>query len=191
MHGVREERRAVDRLDLLRGALRSPSSASPFVAHRRRRRSRSGPPSGARRSSRSMRVAFAPSSQTIGSASSAVFARHQVSATTATVVSFTFTTRRTPGMPAIFASSKLTSLPPNTGQCLDRGVQHAGQLDVDRVDLAAVELVGGVEPLQRLAGDLPVLRILELDALRIGRRQLGRGGGDLAVAGRAARRRRA
>ena len=46
-----------------------------------------------------------PSSHTIGSASSAVFARHQVSATTATPVSFTFTTLRTPGMPAIFASS--------------------------------------------------------------------------------------
>jgi hypothetical protein len=39
---------------------------------------------------------------------------------------------------------------------LDRGIQHAGQLDVDRVDLAAVELVGGVEPLHGLAGDLPV-----------------------------------
>ena len=49
--------------------------------------------------------ALAPSSQTIGRASSAVFARHQVSATTATPVSFTFTTLRKPGMPAIFASS--------------------------------------------------------------------------------------
>ncbi len=47
----------------------------------------------------------APSSQTIGSASSAVLACHQVSATTATALSFTFTTLRTPGMPAIFASS--------------------------------------------------------------------------------------
>ena len=44
-------------------------------------------------------------------------ARHQVSATTATAESFTFTARFTPGMPAIFASSKLTSLPPNTGDC--------------------------------------------------------------------------
>ena len=47
----------------------------------------------------------APSSQTIGRASSADFARHHVSATTAMPVSFTFTTLRTPGMPAIFASS--------------------------------------------------------------------------------------
>ena len=50
-------------------------------------------------------VAFAPSSQTIGSASSAVLACHQVSATTATAVSFTFTTFLTPGIPAILASS--------------------------------------------------------------------------------------
>ncbi len=68
---------------------------------------------------------------------------------------------------------------------LDGDVQHAGQLDVDRINLAAVELVGGIEPLHRLAGDLPVPRIFELDALRVGLRQLGRGGGDLAVAGRA------
>jgi hypothetical protein len=30
---------------------------------------------------------------------------------------------------------------------LDGGAQHAGQLDVDGIGLAAVELVGGVEPL--------------------------------------------
>ena len=64
----------------------------------------------------------------------------------------------------------------------------SGQLDVDRVDQAAVELLGGVEPLHRLAGDLPVVRILELDALRVGRRQLRRRGRDLAVARRAVRR---
>ena len=45
------------------------------------------------------------SSQTIGSAFSAFWARHQVSATTATPVSLTFTTFFTPGIPAIFASS--------------------------------------------------------------------------------------
>ena len=72
---------------------------------------------------------------------------------------------------------------------LDRGAQHARQLEVDRVDLAAVELVGGVEPLQRLAGDGPVLRVLELDGLRIGRRHLGRCRRDLAVAGLALARR--
>ena len=49
--------------------------------------------------------AFGPSSHTIGSASSAVLARHQVSATTATAVSFTRTTLRTPGSPEIFDSS--------------------------------------------------------------------------------------
>ena len=48
-------------------------------------------------------VAFGPSSQTIGNASSAFFARHQVSATTATAVSFTRTTFLTPGMPRILA----------------------------------------------------------------------------------------
>ncbi len=49
---------------------------------------------------------------------------------------------------------------------LDRGVQHARQLQVEAVDLLAGHLVGGVEPLQRLAGDLPVLRVLELGLLR-------------------------
>ena len=48
---------------------------------------------------------FGPSSQTIGSASSAFLARHQVSATTATAVSLTRTTFFTPGMPAILLSS--------------------------------------------------------------------------------------
>src|SRR5207237_10230292 len=67
------------------------------------------------------------------------------------------------------------------GTRLDRRVQHARQLDVDRIDLGAVELVGGVQPLHRPAGDLPVLRVLERDALGIRRRQLGRGGGDLAI----------
>ncbi len=47
----------------------------------------------------------APSSHSMGSASSAVFARHQVSATTATALSFTFTTPRTPGILATLASS--------------------------------------------------------------------------------------
>ena len=52
-------------------------------------------------------VAPLPSSQMIGSASSAVLARHQVSATTATPVSFTRTTFLTPGKPATLLSSKL------------------------------------------------------------------------------------
>ena len=57
-------------------------------------------------------LAFSPSSQTIGSASSAVFACHQVSATTATAVSFTRTTLRTPGILATLDSSTLLILPP-------------------------------------------------------------------------------
>ncbi|MGY3465799.1 hypothetical protein ACVW0I_002670 [Bradyrhizobium sp. LM6.11] len=62
---------------------------------------------------------------------------------------------------------------------LDRGVQHARQLDVDAVDHGAGGLLGGVEPLHALADQLPVLGVLQLD---VGRwRQLGRGLGDLAV----------
>src|SRR5205823_12350026 len=66
-----------------------------------------------------------------------------------------------------------------------RGVQHARQLEVDRIDLGAVELVSGVEPLHRLAGDLPFLRVPELDALGVRRGQPGRRAGDPAVGGRA------
>ncbi len=69
------------------------------------------------------------------------------------------------------------------GGSLDRSVQHAGQLDVRAIDLLAVELVDRVEPLHRLAGDGPVLRILEGDVLR--RLDLRRRLGHLAV-GRAA-----
>ena len=65
----------------------------------------------------------------------------------------------------------------------DRGVEHARQLDVDRVDLAAVELGRGIKPLHRLAGDRPVLRVLELDALRIRRRELGGCRSDAPVGG--------
>ena len=63
-------------------------------------------------------LAFGPSSQTMGSASSAVLACHHVSATTATAESPTGTTCRTPGMPLTLAASKLFTLPPNTGQSL-------------------------------------------------------------------------
>src|SRR5205085_11908244 len=73
------------------------------------------------------------------------------------------------------------------GRLHDRGVEHAGQLDVDGVDLLACELFDGVEALHALAGDLPVLRVLQLDVLGIGRRQLGRSGSYLAVGDRAAR----
>ena len=52
--------------------------------------------------------AFGPSSQTIGNASSATLARHQLSATTATVVLSTLTTRFTPRIFSTLPSSKLT-----------------------------------------------------------------------------------
>jgi hypothetical protein len=67
---------------------------------------------------------------------------------------------------------------------LDRGAQHVRQLDVDGKNLAAVELVGGIEPFHRLAGDLPVFRIFEPDALGIRRLELGGGGSELAIAQR-------
>ena len=63
-------------------------------------------------------LAPGPSSQTTGSASSAVLACHQVSATTATAVPPTSRTFFTPFMPLTLAASKLTTLPPRTGQAL-------------------------------------------------------------------------
>src|SRR5258708_26682938 len=62
--------------------------------------------------------ALSPSSQLRGNASRAVFACHQRSATTATADSPTLRMCLTPFWPWIFAASKLTSLPPKTGQSL-------------------------------------------------------------------------
>ena len=73
-------------------------------------------------------LALSPSSQTIGSASSAVLACHQVSATTATVLSSTRTTFLTPFMPMTLAASKLFSLPPKTGQSLIAAFSMPGSL---------------------------------------------------------------
>ncbi len=73
-------------------------------------------------------LAFGPSSQTMGSASSAVLASHHVSATTATAESPTATTCRTPGMPLTLAASKLLTLPPNTGQSLIAALSIPGSL---------------------------------------------------------------
>ena len=70
--------------------------------------------------------AFGPSSHTIGSASSAVLACHQVSATTATPVSPTCSTFFTPFMPATLAASKLFTLPPNTGHSLIAALSMPG-----------------------------------------------------------------
>ena len=63
-------------------------------------------------------LAFSPLSHSIGSASSAFLACHQVSATTATALASTCTTFLTPFMPVTLAASKLFTLPPNTGQSL-------------------------------------------------------------------------
>ena len=60
--------------------------------------------------------AWPAKSQVTGSASAAFFARHQLSATTATA-SGSFTTRRMPFMPASSASSTDRSVPLNTGHC--------------------------------------------------------------------------
>ncbi len=68
---------------------------------------------------------------------------------------------------------------------LDRRVEHAGHAHINGVELAAVELVAGVQALDRLAGHLPGLGILQDDGLGVGRRQLGRRGSHLAVAGAA------
>ena len=87
-------------------------------------------------------------------------------------------------MPAI-CSRRNSQLAAEHRAVLDGGVEHARQLQIDGKDLAAVELVRGVEPFQRLAGDLPVLWLLQLDGLGIRRREFRGSGGDLAVADRA------
>jgi hypothetical protein len=71
-------------------------------------------------------LALGPSSHSTGSASSAVLARHHVSATTATAESPTRTTFFTPGLPWIAAASKLFSLPPTTGQSLIAALSMPG-----------------------------------------------------------------
>jgi hypothetical protein len=58
--------------------------------------------------------------------------------------------------------------------------QHSRHGEIDAKDLLAGDLVERVEALQRLAGDLPVLGILQLHVL--GRFELGRRGGDRAIA---------
>src|SRR5580700_9707566 len=64
--------------------------------------------------------------------------------------------------------------------------QHVRHLDVDAVDLLAGQLVVRIEALEALAGDLPVLDVLELDVFRW--IELGGGFGDLAERRRAPRR---
>src|SRR5262249_6420422 len=69
---------------------------------------------------------------------------------------------------------------------LDRGVEHARQLDVHAVDHLADRLVGGVETFDALADELPVLRVLERHVF--GRLDLRRRGCDLSVGRRTVRR---
>ncbi len=121
----------VDRLDLLGGA----GDARPW-----RRRCllptkacfpRSGLPRATWRSISTRPWRSRPSSHTIGSASSAVLACHQVSATTATALSSTCTTFLTPFMPATFGGVEALHLAAEHRAILDRGVQHARHLEVD------------------------------------------------------------
>jgi hypothetical protein len=67
---------------------------------------------------------------------------------------------------------------------LDRGVEHAGQLEIRTVDLLARDLVRRVQALEALARDLPVLRVLERHVFR--RLELGGGFRHLAVGSGAA-----
>ena len=73
------------------------------------------------------------------------------------------------------------------GTILDRGVEHARQLDVDAVDHRTGRLVDGIKPLHALAGDLPVLWVLQLD---VGGRFEFRGGFHHLAVGRGFARRR-
>jgi hypothetical protein len=66
---------------------------------------------------------------------------------------------------------------------LDRGVEHPRQPEVGAVHLGARHLGQRVEPLHRLADQLPVLRVLERHLCRRG--ELGGRLRDLAVRGRA------
>ena len=73
-----------------------------------------------------LKPACGPESQVTGSASRAVLACHQVSATTATALSSTATTARTPGILPTLAASKDLSLPVNTGQALMAALSMPG-----------------------------------------------------------------
>jgi hypothetical protein len=61
---------------------------------------------------------------------------------------------------------------------LDRRAQHAGEFHIEAVDVLTGELGRGIEALERLTDDLPVLGILKRHVLR--RLDLGGGFGNLA-----------
>ena len=96
-------------------------------------------------------VAPSPSFQTIGKASSAVLARHQVSATTATVRSLTRTTARTPRIEVTLAASKLTICPPHTGQALMAAHNCPGT----RTSMAKILLPSSLSAVSRRFTPLP------------------------------------
>ena len=77
---------------------------------------------------------------------------------------------------------KALQLAAEHGAGLDRRAQHAVELDVGAEDLGAIELVGGVQALERLAGNLPLLGVFQRDALGRRWRQLGRSRRQLAIA---------
>jgi hypothetical protein len=71
-------------------------------------------------------LACGPSSHSMGSASSAVLACHQVSATTATALSPTAPPSSRRALERMAAASKLLSLPPKTGQSLMAALSMPG-----------------------------------------------------------------
>ena len=128
-------------------------------------------------------LSLPPVSHSIGSASSAVLACHQVSATTATAVSSTCTTFLTPGMPVDLGGVEALHLAAEHRAILDRGVEHARQLEVDAVDLSCRSTLSAVS--SRFSG-LPAI-FQSFGSLSFGllrHRQLGGGFRHLAVGGR-------
>ncbi len=79
------------------------------------------------------------------------------------------------------AGVKTLDLAANHRTLLDAGVHHARQLDVDTELGRAIDFGRGVQTLGALADDFEIFRILQHHFLR--HRQLGRGFGQLAIAG--------
>ena len=146
--GVRQERQLVGR-----PRARRPGRA-PWRCRRPTWRRTPSPGAGRRaagpRSALELTLALGPSSQVTASASSPCLAAHMWSPTTATMSSST-TTWRTPGTPLAWRSSTWRDLAAEHRAGGEGGELHARQHGVDAVDGLAVDLVRGVQPLQRLA----------------------------------------
>ena len=67
-----------------------------------------------------------------------------------------------PARPSPCRRRSSATLPPKTGQRATTATSMPGQLHVDAELRRAVDLLGRVEPLRRLADELEVLRVLEL-----------------------------